>query len=88
MRDFYIHVITGSNDIAEPMLTAQTDAMRQLPEFRFGTDKSTNNIYYAVLPGGSHTLSYACQYAYNALLHLWKNETDEDDTTGIKSVTM
>ena len=88
MRDFYIHVITGSNDIAEPMLTAQTDAMRQLPEFSFGTDKSTNNIYYAVLPGGSHTLTYACQYAYNALLHLWKNESDEDNTTGIKSVTM
>ena len=87
-RDFFIHAMTGSDDIAEPMMTAQTDAMRSLPEFSFGTDKRTNNIHYAVFPGGSHTSSYAFQYVYNALLHLWKNETDGDDTTGIRPVTM
>ena len=27
-------------------------------------------------------------YAYNALLHLWKNESDGDDTTSIRPVTM
>ena len=38
--------------------------------------------------GGSHSGGYAFQYAYNALLHLWKNEPDSDDTTGIKPVKM
>ena len=87
-RDFFIHAMTGSDDIAEPMLTAQTDAMRTLTEFSFGTDKRYNNIHYAVYPGGSHTATFAFQYAYNALLHLWKNESDSDDTTGIRPVTM
>ena len=88
VRDFYIHAMTGSDDIAEPMMTAQTDVMRLLPEFSFGTDKRTNNIHYAVFPGGSHTSGYAFQYVYNALLNLWKNESDGDDTTGIRPVTM
>ncbi|MBQ6194623.1 MAG: hypothetical protein IJK43_09425, partial [Prevotella sp.] len=87
-RDFFIHAMTGSDDIAEPMLTAQTDAMRTLTEFSFSTDKRSNNIHYAVYPGGSHTTTFAFQYAYNALLHLWKNESDSDDTTGIRLVTM
>lgn len=87
-RDFFIHVMTGSDDIAEPMLTPQTEAMKQLPQFSFGTDKRQHNFYYAVLPGATHTSSYAFQYAYNALLHLWKNEPDSDDTTGIKPVKM
>ena len=81
-------VMTGSDDIAEPMLTPQTEAMKQLPQFSFGTDKRQHNFYYAVLPGATHTSSYAFQYAYNALLHLWKNEPDSDDTTGIKPVKM
>lgn len=52
------------------------------------TDKRKHNFYYAVLPGASHTSSYAFQYAYNALLHLWKNEPGGDDTTSIKPVKM
>jgi enterochelin esterase-like enzyme len=87
-RDFFIHAMTGSDDIAQPMMTAQIEAMRSLADFSFGTDKRTNNIHYAVYPGGSHTASYAFQYAYNALLHLWKNESDGDDTTSIRPVTM
>lgn len=76
--DFFIHVMTGSEDIAEPMLTPQTEAMKKISAFRFGTDKSRDNIWYAVLPGATHTASYAFQYAYNALLHLWKNEKESE----------
>ena len=79
---------TTSYATGQPMLTPQTEAMKQLPQFSFGTDKRKHNFYYAVLPGASHTSSYAFQYAYNALLHLWKNEPGGDDTTSIKPVKM
>lgn len=87
-RDFYLHIMTGSDDIAEPMLTAQTNAMRQLPQFTFSPDKQTGNAYYGVLDGGVHTFSYDLQYIYNALRNLWKNQQEEDNTTGIRPVTM
>ena len=87
-HDFYLHIMTGSDDIAEPMLTAQTTAMRQLPQFTFSPDKQTGNAYYGVLPGGVHTFSYDLQYIYNALRNLWKNQQEEDNTTGIRPVTM
>ena len=87
-HDFYLHIMTGSDDIAEPMLTAQTTAMRQLPQFTFSPDKQTGNAYYGVLPGGVHTFSYDLQYIYNALRNLRKNQQEEDNTTGIRPVTM
>ena len=87
-HDFYLHIMTGSDDIAEPMLTAQTTAMRQLPQFTFSPDKQTGNAYYGVLPGGVHTFSYDLQYIYNALRNLWKNQPEEDNTTGIRPVTI
>lgn len=87
-RDFYLHIMTGSDDIAEPMLTAQTNAMCQLPQFTFSPDKQKGNAYYGVLPGGVHTFSYDLQYIYNALRNLWKNQQEEDNTTGIRPVVM
>ena len=87
-RDFYLHIMTGSDDIAEPMLTAQTNAMCQLPQFTFSPDKQTGNAYYGVLDGGVHTFSYDLQYIYNALRNLWKNQQEEDNTTGIQPVTI
>lgn len=87
-HDFYLHIMTGSDDIAEPMLTAQTTAMRQLPQFTFSPDRQTGNAYYGVLPGGVHTFSYDLQYIYNALRNLWKNQQEEDNTTGIRPVVM
>ena len=38
--------------------------------------------------GGVHTFSYDLQYIYNALRNLWKNQQEEDNTTGIRPVTM
>lgn len=70
--DFYIHIMTGSDDIAEPMLTAQTTAMDKLEAFTFDADKAKGNVWYGVLDGGVHTFSYDLQYVYNALLNLWK----------------
>lgn len=70
--DFYIHIMTGSEDIAEPMLTAQIAAMKKLNAFTFDADKSKGNVWYGVLDGGVHTFSYDLQYVYNALLNLWK----------------
>lgn len=70
--DFYIHIMAGSDDIAEPMLTAQTTAMDKLEAFTFDADKAKGNVWYGVLDGGVHTFSYDLQYVYNALLNLWK----------------
>lgn len=85
--DFYIHIMTGSNDIAEPMLTAQTNAMHKLSQFTFSPDRSIGNIYYGILDGGVHTFSYDLQYIYNALRNLWKNQ-QENNTSGIRPVTI
>ena len=62
----------------------QSKWMRQLIDLA----KKTGNAYYGVLDGGVHTFSYDLQYIYNALRNLWKNQQEEDNTTGIRPVTM
>ena len=62
-RDFYLHALTGSEDIAYPNLDPQMRAMRALKDvFAFG-----RNTFYSVLEGGVHDYPDIYRYIYNAL---------------------
>lgn len=62
-KDFYLHVLTGSEDIAFPNLDPQMQAMKEHPySFVFG-----RNTYYSVLEGGVHDYPDIRRYIYNAL---------------------
>ena len=61
--DFYIHALTGTEDIAFPNLDPQMKAMKEFPEvFAFG-----KNTHYSVLQGGTHDYPDIRRYIYNAL---------------------
>lgn len=67
-EDFYIYALTGTNDIAYSMETAQIEAMKAFPEtFQFGT-----NTFYGLLTGGYHNYPEVRQYIYNALPKFFK----------------
>ena len=64
-RDFSIHAITGSKDIAFPNLDAQIRAMGEYPE-AFG-----ERLRYDVMEGGVHDYGTIFRYLYNALPDLF-----------------
>ncbi|MCM1193963.1 MAG: alpha/beta hydrolase-fold protein [Acetatifactor muris] len=71
-EDFYIYEITGSDDIAYPMMQAQTEAMSRLSDtFVFGADESSGNICFCVKEGGIHDYANVRQYLYHMLPELW-----------------
>ena len=62
-RDFYLHALTGSEDIAFPNLDPQMQAMKEFSHvFAFG-----KNTHYSVLEGGVHDYPDIRRYIYNAL---------------------
>ena len=62
-RDFYLHVLTGDQDIAYPNLNPQMRAMKEFSHvFVFG-----KNTRYSVLKGGVHDYPDIRRYIYNAL---------------------
>ena len=67
-REFHLHVLTGSDDIAFPNLDPQMQAMKELPlDFSFG-----KNVHYSVLKGGVHDYPDIRRYIYNALPELFR----------------
>lgn len=75
-EDFFIYAITGSEDIAYPMMSSQIEAMQDLPDsFHFGTENGVENIRLSVLDGGVHNYDYVRQYLYNLMPLLWHPET-------------
>ncbi|MCM1345316.1 MAG: alpha/beta hydrolase-fold protein [Muribaculaceae bacterium] len=71
-EDFYIYEITGSDDIAYPMMQAQTEAMSRLSDtFVFSRDEGAGNICFCVKDGGVHDYANVRQYLYNMLPDLW-----------------
>lgn len=74
-EDFFVYAITGSEDIAYPIMSSQIEAMQNLPDsFHFGTDHETENIRFAVLDGGEHNYNYVRRYLYNLMPLLWQPE--------------
>lgn len=70
--DFFIYAMTGSRDIAEPMMSAQIDAMKGQDVFRYTeAGRTEGNLSYRVREGGVHDMSYVRMYLYNALPDMW-----------------
>lgn len=62
-REFYLHALTGSEDIAFPNLDPQMQAMKKEKDvFAFG-----KNTFYSVLEGGVHDYPDIYRYIFNAL---------------------
>ena len=62
-RDFYLHALTGTQDIAFPNLNPQMQAMKDYSyAFQFG-----KNTHYSVLKDGVHDYPDIRRYIYNAL---------------------
>ena len=62
-REFYLHALIGSEDIAFPNLDPQMQAMKEYSHvFVFG-----KNTHYSVLEGGVHDYPDIRRYIYNAL---------------------
>ena len=62
-REFYLHALTGSEDIAYPNLDPQMKAMKEFSHvFVFG-----KNVHYSVLEGGVHDYPDIRRYIFNAL---------------------
>lgn len=73
-NDFFIHAMTGTNDMAYDALTSQIEAMKEAEGFSFGTDISENNLYFSVLEGGTHDYNTIRRYLYNAMPAFWGAE--------------
>ncbi|MBR1585680.1 MAG: enterochelin esterase [Clostridia bacterium] len=70
--DFRIFCATGAQDIACAPLSAQIDAMKQLPDtFRFQEDLTQGNAHYFVAEGKVHCYEHVYQYLYNILPYLF-----------------
>ena len=66
--DFYLHALTGSDDIAFPNLDPQMQAMKEFSEtFVFG-----KNTHYTVMENGVHDYSDMRRYIFNALPGFFK----------------
>lgn len=62
-RDFYLHVLTGDQDIAYPNLNPQMKAMKEFSHvFAFG-----KNTRYSILKGGVNDYPDIYRYIFNAL---------------------
>lgn len=67
-QDFFLHAITGTEDIAYPNLNAQMTAMEEYPEaFAFG-----QKTFYSLLTGGVHAYPDIRRYIFHALPELFR----------------
>lgn len=72
---FFIYAMTGSRDIAEPMMTAQIGAMKGLDVFQYtDTSMEAGNFTYQVKDGGVHDMPYVKMYLYHALPILYPGQ--------------
>ena len=75
--DFSIFAATGTGDIAYPNLTPQIEAMKALSGFFvFSEDFSEGNLHYLLAEGMIHEYPAVCQYVYNYLPYLFKDQNE------------
>jgi GH35 family endo-1,4-beta-xylanase len=85
MDDYYVFAATGTDDIAYggmvnaiPAMADQKDSEGN-PIFIYNADLSQGNLYFLLLPGGTHTWQCVNQYLYNILPDLFFAEKDTDN---------
>jgi hypothetical protein len=69
--DYFVFVMTGTDDFAYSYDKGRTDLMRVSPYFSDVDDNGTGNFAFRVKEGYSHDGRAAMEYTYNGLLRLW-----------------
>jgi enterochelin esterase-like enzyme len=70
-RDYFVWVITGTDDFAHPYDEARVDLMRASPQFAEARDEQGGNFAYRVKDAYSHDGVAAMEYTYNGLRWFW-----------------
>ncbi len=71
-KSFFLHALTGDEDIAYPNLDPQMKAMKEYADV-FG-----KNVRYSVLRGGVHDYPHIRRYIYNALPGFFTVDSEEN----------
>jgi len=81
--DYFVFVMTGTNDFAYSYDKGRTDLMRASKYFSDVDDKVTGNFAFRVKEGYSHGGIAALEYTYNGMKAFWsrENATAEDHET-------
>lgn len=69
--DYFVWVITGTEDFAEPFDQSRVELMRASPYFTEADDEGEGNFAYRVKEGYSHDGVAATEYTYNGLRWFW-----------------
>lgn len=69
--DYFVFVMTGTDDFAYSYDTGRTDLMRTSTYFSDVDDNGTGNFAFRVKEGYSHGGTAAIEYTYNGLLWFW-----------------
>ncbi len=71
-EDFFIYAATGTKDMAEPQMSAQIEAMKNMDVFQLlGTDRPEGNTVYCLKEGAIHYYTPVIMYLFNILPDLW-----------------
>lgn len=69
--DYFVWVITGTEDFAHPYDEARVDLMRRTPPFTEADTQEAGNFAYRVKNGYAHDGVAATEYTYNGLRSFW-----------------
>jgi hypothetical protein len=69
--DYFVFVITGTNDFAYSYDENRAGKMRNSPYFTEPNNAQSGNFVYRVKEGYSHDGLAAMEYTYNGLLWFW-----------------
>ena len=70
--DYFVFVMTGTDDFAYSYDKGRTDLMRTSEYFSDVDDNGTGNFAFRVKEGYSHDGIAAMEYTYNGLVWFWK----------------
>ncbi|KXG76089.1 Endo-1,4-beta-xylanase Y [Fervidicola ferrireducens] len=79
-HDYFVLVMTGTNDFAYSYDKARTDLMRASPYFIVVDDRADGNFAFRIKQGYSHDMRAAMEYIYNGLKAFWdaQDKTKEE----------
>ncbi|WKV08483.1 alpha/beta hydrolase-fold protein [Thermoanaerobacterium sp. CMT5567-10] len=86
-NDYFVFVMTGTNDFAYSYDKARTDLMRTSPYFIDVDDRADGNFAFRVKNGYSHDGTAAMEYTYNGMKAFWSGEEEtQEKQKGVQSV--
>lgn len=71
LGDYFVWIITGSDDFAQPYDEARAELLRNSPYFADADDQADGNFAYRLKQGYGHDGQAADEYTYNGLSWFW-----------------